>query len=133
MPRRKDSIEHRINAIADRLKTRRLKHTDVTQESIAEELGIHVTSYGRLENGGAELTITKAIDLARFYGISLDELVGYSENSEDIPPIVQDIASSYAKRPINLTIQFGGDGENSPKAQRFLDRLGKMLLEDEEE
>lgn len=131
MARRKDNIEHRISAISDRLKTRRLRHTDVTQETIAEELGIHVTSYGRLENGGAELTITKAIDLARYYGISIDELVGFDVNSEENRPIVQEPDSKYGvPKSSSIHIHIGGDGENSEQAENFLKRWGKMILED---
>lgn len=129
MARRKHSIEHRIKAVSDRLKARRLRYTDLTQEAIAEELGIHVTSYGRLENGGAELTITKAMDLARYYGITIDELVGFSLE-DDNPPIVQESAARYGHSPTNITFQIGGTGDNSPEAERFLSRLGKLLMED---
>jgi transcriptional regulator with XRE-family HTH domain len=131
MARRKHNIESRINAIADRIKKRRLRYTDVTQETIAEELGIHVTSYGRLENGGAELTITKAIDLARYYGITIDELVGYDKDSEEVRAIVQEPGHGYGQpTSANITFQIGGEGDNSPEADRFLKRLGKFLIED---
>jgi transcriptional regulator with XRE-family HTH domain len=129
MARRKHNIEHRIKAVSDRIKSRRLRHTDLTQEAIAEELGIHVTSYGRLENGGAELTITKAMDLARYYGITIDELVGYSLE-DDNPPIVQEEMLPYGQKPTNIVFQIGGGQDNSPEAERFLSRLGKMLMED---
>ena len=131
MAKRKHNIEKRNREIGDRLKLRRLRHTHVTQETLAEELGIHYVSYGRIENGQAELTITKAECLANYYGISLDELVGFSSDSDQIPPIVQEGSPYYEKpKTANITIQVGGDGQNSPQADAFLKRLGKLLVSD---
>jgi len=131
MAKQKGIVSKEVLAIGDRLKVRRLRHSNATQELIAEELGMHAISYGRIENGLTELKITKAMALARYYGITIDELVGYEQSKEN-SVTVQDPPSSYGEPPVNITIQIGGSGENSPRAQRFLDRLGKLLLEEDE-
>lgn len=131
MVKQKRKLPNDVREIGDRLKARRLRHSTATQESLAEELGIHSISYGRIENGLAELKITKAIALARYYGITLDELVGYDKDSQETPPIVQEGSGVYQKpKTANITIQVGGGGQNSPQAEAFLKRLGKLLQED---
>lgn len=53
---------------------------DKNQSVIAEYLGIAQTQYSRYERGERELPLHHAIALARYYGVSLDYLVGLSDN-----------------------------------------------------
>jgi DNA-binding XRE family transcriptional regulator len=54
---------------------RRIRHLRVTAEytqfDVAEKLGISQAAYSRLETGEVDITITKLIDLAELYGMSL--------------------------------------------------------------
>ena len=49
---------------------------DKTQKEIAALLHMHPTVYQRYERGERELPLWAAIQLADFYGVSLDYLVG---------------------------------------------------------
>ncbi len=53
---------------------------DKNQSVIAEYLGIAQTQYSRYERGERELPLHHAIALARYYEVSLDYLVGLSDN-----------------------------------------------------
>ena len=64
-------------AIYKRLKDLR-EDADKTQSDIAEMLGTTAQYYGRYEKGEIELPLSRAIQLADYYDISLDYLVGRS-------------------------------------------------------
>ena len=49
---------------------------DKTQEQIAELLGCNRQVYARYERGLREIPVSMLIALARYYGVSLDYLVG---------------------------------------------------------
>lgn len=52
------------------------KKNDLKQETIARVLKISPAQYSRIESGKNELSLDKAIILADYYKISLDELLG---------------------------------------------------------
>lgn len=62
---------------------RRLKDiredSDLTQEEIAKILQTTQQYYGKYENGKIELPFSRAIELAKFYNISLDYLAGITD------------------------------------------------------
>lgn len=59
---------------------RRLKQ--LTQQDMADRLGFHdVREYGRLENGEKRLTVDLMDDVARIFGMSLIELLGFDEDA----------------------------------------------------
>lgn len=49
------------------------------QKDIAEHLGIDRTTYVKYENGSSEPPLDSLIDLANFYSVSLDYLVGITD------------------------------------------------------
>lgn len=51
---------------------------DKTQSDIAELLGTTAQYYGRYEKGEIELPLSRAIQLANYYDVSLDYLAGRS-------------------------------------------------------
>ena len=51
---------------------RQEKH--LTQKSVANAIGMQLTVYQRYENGERELSLSQAIAIADFYGVSLDYL-----------------------------------------------------------
>ena len=55
---------------------------NVTQEQIAEMLGVSVTAVSKWERGETYPDITMLFPLARYFGVSLDELMGYDEAKE---------------------------------------------------
>ena len=65
----------------DRLKElRSLKN--ISQISISKEIGISDTHYQNLEYGKKEPTMSKLVSLADFFDVSIDYLVGRTDNPE---------------------------------------------------
>jgi transcriptional regulator with XRE-family HTH domain len=62
-----------------RLEDLRIDH-DLTQQQIADVLFCQREVYRRYEKGERELPLSYAIKLANFYNVSLDYLVGLSDN-----------------------------------------------------
>lgn len=48
-----------------------------TQKELASHLGIDVPFYSRKENGKKSMKLEEAISIAKFLGVSLDELFMY--------------------------------------------------------
>jgi transcriptional regulator with XRE-family HTH domain len=77
-PPMNDSMDRTLEAVGPRLKQLRLRR-DVTLVELAEESGISTSTLSRLEAGLRRPTLEQLLPLARFYGVTIDELV-------DAPP-----------------------------------------------
>ena len=55
------------------------KNKNITQEQIAEILGVSITAVSKWERGETYPDITLLFPLAHYFGVSLDELMGYNE------------------------------------------------------
>lgn len=64
--------------IAKRVKDLR-KQNNVTQKTLAEYLGIAEVSYQRFEYGTSSLKLENLVKLADYFGVSLDYLVGRTD------------------------------------------------------
>lgn len=64
-----------------RIKDLRIDH-DLSQQNIADILQISRQYYTRYECGQVEIPVRHLITLAKFYKVSLDYLVGLSDNSQ---------------------------------------------------
>lgn len=53
---------------------------DLSQREIAEILHMHKTTYARYETGEREIPFGIAIELAKFYKVSLDYLAGLTQD-----------------------------------------------------
>ena len=69
--------------IYERLRNLR-EDADNTQADIAEILGTTAQYYGRYEKGEIELPLSRAIQLAEYYDVSLDYLAGRSVFKREI-------------------------------------------------
>jgi transcriptional regulator with XRE-family HTH domain len=49
---------------------------DLSQRELAEKLGLYTTTYARYEQGNQEIPFYLAIELAKFYDVSLDYIAG---------------------------------------------------------
>lgn len=58
-----------------RFKEVRLRHGK-KQAEVAHALGIGISAYSMMENGQREINSSKLVKLSRFYGCSVDELLG---------------------------------------------------------
>ena len=58
------------------------KQRNIRQEQLAEELGVSRQTIGSLENGRYNPSIMLAIKIARYFGMSVEEIFIYEENAE---------------------------------------------------
>lgn len=55
---------------------------DITQQTIAEVLGTSQTMYARYERGANEMPIRHLITLCKFYKVSADYILGFTNKPE---------------------------------------------------
>jgi len=60
---------------------------DLVQKEVAAVLGTNQRVYSNYETGKRELPLKHAITLAQFYGVSLDYLVGLTNEHEPYRPV----------------------------------------------
>ena len=63
---------------AQRLKDLR-EDRDLTQEEIANVINTSQSYYAQYENGKRELPFSRAIEISKFYNVSLDYLAGLTD------------------------------------------------------
>ena len=100
-----------ITTIGQRLKQYRAI-TKLTQEQVAEQIGIPHNTYVRYETDIRKPTLENAIKLSRYYHVSIDELLyGVDTNSEAEPeqPHISDADLKFAL--------WGGDAGEITDAQ----------------
>lgn len=68
----------------NRLKDLRGDH-DYTQQQIADAIGITQRKYSYIETGVQQLTAEVLVSLARFYGVSVDYLLGETDEPRRYP------------------------------------------------
>ena len=66
-----------------RIKDLRIDH-DLSQQNVADILKISRQYYTRYECGQVEIPVRHLITLAKYYGVSLDYLVGIQDESKSI-------------------------------------------------
>ncbi|MBE9464836.1 helix-turn-helix domain-containing protein [Dyadobacter subterraneus] len=71
--------EENLETIGRRIKKLRQLH-GYKQEIIAREIGLSQTAYSKIETGDTSLTIGRAAAIAKFFGMSLTELLSWEEN-----------------------------------------------------
>lgn len=86
----------------DRLKSVRMK-SGLTQQQVADDLGIPYTTYRNYEYNLREPPIQIAIDICNYFHISLNYLCGFEEG--EIPP-VQVQHDAITKQIINQLSEF---------------------------
>lgn len=68
----------------NRLKDLREDH-DYTQQQVAEKIGITQRKYSYIETGVQQLTAEVLVELARFYKVSVDYLLGETDVTARYP------------------------------------------------
>ncbi|WP_294464236.1 helix-turn-helix transcriptional regulator [uncultured Anaerofustis sp.] len=82
---------------------RKRREKKLTQEDVANYMGVSKASVSKWETGGSYPDIEFLPKLATFYNISLDELLGYNPNltKEEIRKIYHSLAEDFAKNDFN--------------------------------
>ena len=68
----------------NRLKDLREDH-DYTQQTVADNIGITQRKYSYIETGVQQLTAEVLVPLARYYGVSVDYLLGETDEPRRYP------------------------------------------------
>lgn len=64
--------------------------TDTTQKEIAIKLNMHKTQYCRYENGVSTVPLDFAIELAKYYNVSIDYIAGLTNSKGGLHKINND-------------------------------------------
>lgn len=67
------------------------KSMDLTQEELAESLGVTIGAVSKWENGNNVPDITTLMELANLYNISMDELLGYDKSTKNVDALAERI------------------------------------------
>lgn len=94
--------------IADNLKIYR-EQKGLLQKEVANAVGVHPSNYSKMEKGERDVSIEIADKLAKYFGITLDELV---HMSEQVPEEVTIVDKSVSER-INLIQQLDDEDKNA--------------------
>lgn len=98
--------KQQLNEISNRIKQCRNK-IGLTQEEVAEKIGLTYSSYTKIENGLVGLSIETLLKIAEFYDISLDFLIYGGKdnkvNSSDVSKIKK-LINLLEKSGVNNTI-----------------------------
>ena len=110
--------------IYKRLKDLR-EDNDLTQKEIADILKTTANYYGDYENGKREITLSRMIELANFYRVSLDYL---TERTNDKKGLTK---SELSAEDTQLIKKFHSLSEK--RKERLLERLDVLLEQESEE
>ncbi len=102
--------------IADNLKTYR-EQKGLLQKEVANAVGVHPSNYSKMEKGERDVSIEVADKLAKFFGITIDELV---HMSDQVPKEVTIVDKSVSER-INLIQQL--EQEDKQALFRIIDSM----------
>lgn len=85
---------------------RKRKEKKVTQEELAEYIGVSKASVSKWENDQSYPDITFLPQLATYFNISIDELMGYSPQmtKEEIKKLYHSLSLKFTNRPFNEVI-----------------------------
>lgn len=86
----------------------RLRHEcKMTQEELADFLGVTKASVSKWENGQSTPDLMILLQLAAFFDITIDELLGYEAqlSKEQIRRFYGELVSDFAKRPFHEVIE----------------------------
>jgi transcriptional regulator with XRE-family HTH domain len=98
----------------------------ITQEGMADVIGVDYTTYSGYESGKTALKFHQAIKIAEFFKISLDELYNYGKKSKskvEEPFSMYDTPKKAKGRTASLIIEL--DGQKGT-AEFWIDKIKKL-------
>ncbi len=111
-----------------RLLEYRRKH-GYTQQQIADIMGMHYSTYGKMESGEIKVDIEKGLKLAKIYGVTLDDLFGEQEEGAQ-KEIIPTKKQKERKKPIRLMLEIDTDASDETNLPEFIMKLQKLIEEE---
>ncbi|MCF6347017.1 MAG: helix-turn-helix domain-containing protein [Flavobacteriaceae bacterium] len=102
--------------IADNLKVFR-EQKGLLQKEVANAVGVHPSNYSKMEKGERDVSIEVADKLAKFFGVTIDELV---HMTNQVPDEITIVDKSVSER-INLIQQL--EEEDKKAIYRIIDSM----------
>ena len=100
------------------------KEKKITQQEMAEVLGVNEKTISRWENGERQIKPNKAQELACYFGVSIGYLLGYSDDNREAKS-VEKLESVYVEFLGNITSISDIDLED---LKGFSNRLYEMAI-----
>lgn len=86
----------------DRLKKLRIER-GLSQQEVADDLGLKVNTYRNYENNEREPSSTTLIKISAYFGVTLDYLLNYHYNDEKNVQSIEEIRKDYRDILADLT------------------------------
>jgi transcriptional regulator with XRE-family HTH domain len=99
-----------------------------TQQQLAEMMGVHYSTYGKMEGGEIKVDIEKGLKLANIYGVTLDVLFGGQAEDSQNKVVIKRPANKEKRKPFRLMLEIDTDG-NEEKLPDFIMKLQKLIEE----
>ena len=87
-----------------RIKQERLRQ-GLTQEAVAEAIGVSRTAVSKWESGGSEPTIQNLVALSRLFDVGVDSLLGVEKQQYSQHPEFTPEAMDYLKKFVSAIIK----------------------------
>tara|TARA_R110002096_G_scaffold129211_4_gene277893 strand:- start:236 stop:625 length:390 start_codon:yes stop_codon:yes gene_type:complete len=105
------------------------KRNDYTQQKLADLLGIHVTTYNKIELGLITLDIKKAQQLAHLYAVSLEVILQDLDSESNLK--AQEPKPTYVEQePIRLIIEIDGQKIENERLPSLIQKLEALIAEE---
>lgn len=87
--------------------TQKRKEKGITQEKLAEYIGVSKASVSKWESGQSYPDIMLLPELATYFNVTVDELMGYSPQliSEDIKKLYNQLSHAFASQPFDEVME----------------------------
>ena len=95
-----------------------------SQENVAEEIEVDVTTYGRYEKGESQIKFEQVARLANFYGITIDNLYHYDETR---PSLKAEKTKSEPKRQVTVMVTLDGLEGSLKSSIELLNKINNTL------
>lgn len=93
---------------------------DLTQQNVADELGIDITTYNRYEKDASSIQVDMLQKIAAFYKMSMSDLLSYT----DRPGLLEEPKFEFVKKR-TVTVQVELDGRETTVDQ-WVETLKKV-------
>ena len=112
--------------VGERLKQIR-KQKGLTQDDLAEKLGVSFQQIQKYENGKNRISYSKMVELSQFLKVSLDSFIaGFGQNSQGMSDNVQESLVSQKETDELLKVYYSLE---DPKLRKNLLKLVKSMAE----